>query len=64
MTFEEEFPSLSGIIHGEDDRITIEKIKDCCLDKERVRNAIENQSYKTEWGNILKKEMLLKELGL
>ncbi len=44
--FEKEFPSLKGMViqdtHGLNDSIACEDLKDCCIDKKKVLEVIDN----------------------
>ena len=69
MTFEEQFPSIVERLpkdlpgrHGKGLFITIKDIQECCLDKQRVREAINSVCSKTKTALIGK--MIKEELGL
>jgi hypothetical protein len=65
-TFEEQFPSLrehiidNGFCAESSWTIRVPLIKEHCLDKSKVKEAIEKANYL----HIMERSMLLKELGL
>ncbi len=78
MTFEEDYPRLRGkwvlannpYQNDKDPSVqylfTNEEIEKCCLDKSKVREAIEKvaKELEQEGGDIYFRHKLLKELGL
>ena len=67
MTFEEDFPSLNQLIG--DDRVTcvtITEVSKSCLDKQKVKEAIEKMRQRSEnrWTDKQIEDFLKQELGL
>ena len=63
--FTEQFPSLKDGDYATFDRIQKDLLMACCLDKEKVRQAIENALFdEGDWYIQCQKEKLLEELGL
>ena len=65
MKFEEQFKSLHGqVVYGLGENndipgLPLDVIQDCCLGKQRVKDAIDKTIM-----SLLSRELLLKELGL
>jgi len=64
MSFEEEFPSLKGILYRDDDsdiaQVLIHDVLKHCLDKAKVKKAIESFNKEFQSASI----RLKKEFGL
>jgi len=64
MKFEEEFPSLKDKVWLSTEFIEIENVQEFCLDKQRVREAIEEIINHGNSRELLIRAYLFKELGL
>lgn len=78
ITFEEQFPSLNGygvssfetddnsdtVVECEEDWYPEFIISEMCLDKQKVREAIEKHKLRVDGKGYCNTEKLLKELGL